>query len=193
MNMQNIITVVVLAAIGGYFFLGDSGGSSRADLLKVLDRTQASLQIFQDHLKKNNVTKVSKENLDQLAVFMQRVMNKEPAVYPSPVGVKIEKDTTFLGFKDANKDNVKDAGESTLFKVEIDFEGKRLIASDGSGGGFTGMGLASGFLLGALMGNLMNRQRAAGVKPGSFRNRNVQSRSSYARSKARSGGRFGGK
>ncbi len=191
--MKNIIGLVVIAAIGAYLFLGSGGNSSRADLSKVLERTEVSLKLFQDHLKKNNIQTVSKEHLDQLTVFMQRVMNKDPAVYTSPVGVTLLKDTTFEGFKDANKDNVKDAGESKLFKVEIDFEGKRLIASDGNGGGFTGMGLASGFLLGSLMGNLMGRQRAAGVGPGHFKNRNVQSRASYARSKARSGGRFGGK
>lgn len=192
MDIKNVVIWVLLLGVGAYYFLGDSG-SSRADLLKVLDRTEASLKIFQKHLKDNNVTTVTKENLDQLTVFMQRVMNKEPAVYTSPVGIQMLKDTTFEGFKDGNKDNVKDAGEGTLFKVEIDFEGRRLIASDGSGGGFTGMGLASSFLLGSLMGNLMGRQRAAGVKPGHFNNRNVQSRASYARSRARSGGRFGGK
>ena len=44
-----------------------------------------------------------------------------------------------------------------------------------------------------LNANLLSNQRAAGIRQGHFANRNVQSRASYARSRTRSGGRFGGK
>ena len=84
-----------------------------------------------------------------------------------------------------------DRSESAV-RIEIDFDGKRMIASD-SAGTYTGLGMGSGLLTGMLMGHLLSNQRAAGIRQGHFANRNVQSRASYARSRTRSGGRFGGK
>lgn len=190
--MRNIIGLVVLVAIGAYFFLGDTGGSSSADLGKVLDRTEASLRNFQQHMTTQNAQQLSNENMQQLTGIMQQALNAEPAIHSQPIGVALLKDSTFEGFADANRDNVKDTGEDRLFTVEIDFDGKRLIAT-GVNGTSTGMGLGTGLLAGMLMGHLLSNQRAAGVQQGHFANRNVQSRDAYARSQARSGGRFSGK
>ena len=171
---------------------GCFGGDPGPDLGKVLDRTAGALNIFQGALKKANVTEPTDQHMTQLSGLMQRAMNFEPPVYKKPIGVKLLKDATFEGFLDKNKDNKQDAGEKRLFKVEIDFEGKRLIAT-GEKGRSTGMGLATGFFAGMLMGRLLGSQRAAGVRPGRFANRKIQSRSNYARSRARSGGFFRGK
>lgn len=190
--MRNIVIIVVIAAVGAWFFFGDTGTASSVDMGKVLDRTQTSLLTFQTHMTKQNVQKVTDEHLKVLSGFMRDAMNVEPPVYTSPVGVNLLKDSKFEGFADANQDNVKDAGEDRLFTVEIDFDGKRMIASD-SAGTYTGLGMGSGLLTGMLMGHLLSNQRAAGIRQGHFANRNVQSRASYARSRTRSGGRFGGK
>lgn len=190
--MRNIIGFAVLVAIGAYVFFGDSSSSASADLGKVLDRTEVSLRSFQDHLTKQGVSQVSNEHMTQLTGFMQQALNTEPAIHTQPIGVQLLKDSTFEGFADANRDNVKDSGEDRLFTVEIDFDGKRLIAT-GVNGTSTGMGMGTGLLAGMLMGHLLSSQRAAGVQQGHFANRNVQSRDAYARSQARSGGRFSGK
>lgn len=190
--MRNIIGLVIIVAIGAYFFLGDSASSSNADLAKVLDRTETSLRSFQDHMTKQGVTQVTNEHMTQLTGFMQQALNAEPPVHNAPIGVALLKDSTFEGFTDTNRDNIKDAGEDRLFTVEVDFDGKRLIAT-GVNGTSTGMGMGTGLLAGMLMGHLLSSQRSAGIQQGHFANRNVQSRDAYARSQARSGGRFRGK
>lgn len=190
--MRNIITIAVIVAVGAWFFLGDTGNANNVDLGKVLDRAQTSLQTFQTHMTKQNVQKVTDEHLKALSGFMRDAMNTEPPVHSGPVGVNLLKDSKFEGFADANQDNVKDAGEERLFTLEMDFDGKRLIASDGTGTS-TGMGMGTGILTGMLMGHLLSNQRAAGIRQGHFASRNVQSRANYARSRTRSGGRFGGK
>ncbi len=190
--MQKYLGYLVIAVIAGYFFLGDMFTPARADLGAVLDRTILALTHFEKQVQKHQLTKLDEAALKQLEPLMQKAMNAKPPVYEKPVGVKLLKDASFQGFSDANGNNVEDAGDAKLFTVEIDFEGRRLIAT-GAGGASTGTRLASGLLGGMLLGSLMSNQRAAGVKPGAFANRKVQSRASYARSRARSGGRFGGK
>ncbi|MCF6200074.1 MAG: hypothetical protein L3J67_11905 [Hyphomicrobiaceae bacterium] len=204
--MPGYLKGALFAAVAGFFvwsFL--SPGQSDVDLGKVLDRTQHALVNYNTYLKKNGITEVKKEHVGRLTSYVHEVMNVEPVLYQNPIGVKMLKDASFEGFDDSNDNNVKDSDEKKLFRVEIDFEGKRLIASDSQGSGFTGSGLMAGLIGGMLMGRLMGNQRSAGVKPGSMSSRKVTSRTAYgrsraasrsasrARSSARSGGRFGGK
>lgn len=191
-NLTGLAAALVVAAS----LSGCGSSDSGPDLGRVLDRTQQALKVFQNYLTKENAKELTEAHKQQLAAFMGNAMNIQPPVHTTPVGIKLLKDSTFEGFDDPNKNNFQDSGESRLFKVEIDFEGKRLIATS-EGGRSTGMGLGTGLLAGMLMGRLLGGQRAAGVKPGAFANRKVESRSAYrasrARSSARSGGRFGGK
>lgn len=199
--MPGYLKGVLFAAVAGFFlwsFL--SPGQPDVDLGKVLDRTQHALVSYNNYLKKNDITEVKKEHVGRLTGYVHEVMNVAPALHKNPIGVKMLKDASFEGFDDGNNNNIKDSEDKKLFRVEIDFEGKRLIASDSQGRGFTGSGLMTGLIGGMLMGRLMGNQRAAGVRPGSMSSRNVTSRASYgrsrtsrARSRARSGGRFGGK
>ncbi len=200
--MPGYLKGTLFAAVAVFFvwsFL--SPGKPDIDLGKVLDRTQHALVSYNSFLKKNSITEVKKEHVDKLTGYVHQVMNVEPALHQNPIGVKMLKDASFEGFDDSNNNNIKDSEDKKLFRVEIDFEGKRLIASDSKGQGFTGSGLMTGLIGGMLMGRLMGNQRAAGVRPGSMSSRNVTSRTAYgrsratprARSSARSGGRFGGK
>lgn len=199
--MPGYLKGALFAAVAGFFawsFLFP--GKPDVDLGKVLDRTQHALVSYNNFLKKNGITEVKKEDVGRLTGYVHEVMNVTPVLHSNPIGVKMLKDASFEGFDDSNNNNIKDSGDKKLFRVEIDFEGKRLIASDSEGRGFTGSGLMTGLLGGMLMGRLMGNQRAAGVRPGSLSNRSVTSRASYgrsrtsrARSSARSGGRFGGK
>ncbi len=200
--MPGYLKGALFAAVAGFFvwsFLAP--GQPNIDLGKVLDRTQHALVSYNNFLTKNNITEVKKEHVGKLTGYVHEVINVAPALHTNPIGVKMLKDASFEGFDDRNNNNVKDSEDEKLFRVEIDFEGKRLIASDSQGRGFTGSGLMAGLVGGMLMGRLMGNQRAAGVRSGSMSSRNVTSRASYgrsrttsrARSSSRSGGRFGGK
>ncbi len=168
---------------------GCSGSPKSADLSAVLDRTLNALTKFDSQLKSQNIAKITEEQMPALIKELQQAYNAQPAFYPSPIGVALKKDASFDGFKDDNKNNIKDSGEKTIFTVEIDSQNSRLIATDETGTS-TFRGAGTGFLAGALMGHLLGRQMAAGVRPGAFNNRRVSSPSSYqsARSASRSGG-----
>ncbi|WP_179381141.1 hypothetical protein [Jannaschia marina] len=132
--------------------------------------------------------------MDQFTAYYTQVLNADPRFYDRPLGLEVQQDATFLGFADANSNGVQDADEGKVFTVEIDEENNRLIATDVAGNASGLRFSGTGFLAGVLLGNLLNRQRAAGVTKSSFSNRNVTSRASYqAPSSARSGGPRTGK
>ena len=196
MKKLHAIVASVFVALG----LASCGSSDPGPNLQViLARTTAALKTFDAHLKKNNIQKATNQHMGLFNSFMQRAINLKPPVYKTPIAIKLKKNATFEGYGDKNANGKVDSGEKQLFKIEIDMTNKRLIATDTSGKstgrGFSGMG----FLAGALIGNLMGRQRAAGIGANHFNNRKVTSPRSYsstrsrARSRARSGGLFGGK
>lgn len=195
MSYIRIIGFVLVAGFVAYAFLGNSA-SSGPDMRQVLARAEIALVNYDKYLKQNNIEKASEKNMDQLANYMQKTMNVEPRFYEeSLIAMKLRKDAKFEGYKDSNSNGAVDSGEKRLFTIEVDTQNKRLIATndDGRSIGRTISNIATGFFVGALIGNLMNRQRAAGITPGSFNNRKITPTSSYARSRAKSGGRFGGK
>ena len=110
--------------------------------------------------------------MDDFSLSLAETLNAtEPKVYPKTLGVIAEKDGSFTGFVDKNVNKLKDSGEPTAFKVEIDGEKQKLIASDSersaeSGIGGMMMGMAGGMMMGMLMGSLMNRQSATNTRPG---------------------------
>ena len=191
--MKWIIYGVIGAAALGYFFYQDNQ-KPKVDLSQVLNRTVFAMDQFDKHLKSKNIEKATDEHMGQLNGFLTRVMNK-PKFHDTAIATKLDKEAKFLGMVDANENGKVDEGEKQIFTVEIDSANKRLIATDSSGEGtsrgFSGMG----FLAGALIGAMLGRQRAAGIQPNSFNNRKLKSPNAYrqARSRARSGGLFGGK
>ena len=182
-----------LVLTGAGFGLASCGSRApEIDLLAVGDRVLRSFEAFDKFLKDNNVTEVGDAELDRLQEFLTEVMNADPALYNGRIAMKMESDASFDGYHDAGGDGAVD-GDKKLFKVEVDSENKRIILTDATGGS-TSLGAAGmGFLAGALIGSMLGRQRAAGVGPGAFNNRNVTPASSYARGRAKSGGLFGGK
>ncbi len=195
---MRLIGIIIAIGVIGYVFFGDSASSSRPDLRHVNARAEAALKKYDEYLKKNNITQATDKEMAQLTKFMQKYMNVDPRFYKdSLIAMKLQKDAKFEGYKDTNSNGAVDSGEKKIFTVEIDSANKRLIATDtgGQSVGRTMANLATGFFVGAMMSNLLNRQSSSGIKPGSFNNRKVTSSAAYsrARSRARSGGRFGGK
>ena len=189
------VTPVIAAALTALMVTGCGSSDPGPNLQAVLARANAAFSTFDAHMKKNNIVKATDQHMAQFNTFLQRTVNLKPAIYKTAIATSLLKDATFEGFSDANANGKVDAGEKKLFKVEVDMANKRLIATDASGQstgrGFSGMG----FLAGALIGNLMGRQRAAGIGPTHFNNRKMTSPQAYrrARSRARSGGLFRGK
>lgn len=182
------------------------------DLGQVLDRTVYAMEYYTDQnapeaadtlTDEKAVDATEEVNLDEFTNIMMQVMNASPNFYSKFLGVALEEDASFTGFDDKNYDNVKDSGEEAIFTVEIDAENSRLIATDIiSGEATTIRASGTGFIAGALVGRLLGRQRAAGVKPSSFASRTVSQRSAYdskrksttsARSRTKTGSSRAGK
>lgn len=164
---------------------------AHADLDRVLDVTADTLYNFEQSGMARDGSSV-----DEFANVLQKNMRAaNPQVHPGPIGLAANADGSFTGYYDKNDNQQRDSGEKDLFKVEIDSEKERLIASDTNGyvrdHSFSGSGLIAGMLI----GSLLSRQRAAGVSPSSLSNKSAMSKSSYssARTKSSSGSHTRGK
>ncbi|HAT86121.1 hypothetical protein [Cohaesibacter gelatinilyticus] len=191
-SLKNLAIVAVLGFLAYTFFFSPKSEQT-ADLGQVLDRTMFAIEKYENHAQKLNATKLTDDNMAEFGNFLAQVMNSNPRFYDEELGIKLRKDAAFQGFADKNKNGTQEEGEGDVFTVEIDSENKRIIASDGNGASSDTRFSGSGLLTGLLIGHLLSRQRSAGVKPGSFNNRQTTPRSSYrAPSSARSGARSGG-
>ena len=187
-----IIGAVVLVGAAAIF---GGGRGQTADLGQVLDRTERGLIRFSEKLERKNIDTLTPKEVGELNYALKRELNAPQKFYGKPIGVAMTEAASFIGYSDLNANNVWEQGDEQLFLVEIDNENKRLIATDMSGNathsGSNGFG-------GFLFISLGDRQRAAGIAPGSFNDRKTTPRSSYrapktARTRVRSGGIAGGK
>lgn len=121
----------------------------------------------------------------------------QPPLYASPIGIVVAKDGSIQGYDDKNGNYIRETGEGDLFKIEIDSQNNRIIASNDGVVREQGMGMGTGLMMGMLMGSLMSRQSAAGIRPGAFNNKRAtpkpRARTSSARSRAGSGSFSSGK
>jgi len=195
-------SVYILSLVGAVALSGCKAKVTGPDLGQVLDRTVYAMEYYHGQITSDpeQVVEVTDEMLNDFTGVMAQVMNASPAFYPNNLGMSLEEDASFKGFEDKNSNNVRDAGETDIFMVEIDSERSRLIATDlVSGEATTFRASGTGFLAGALVGRLMGRQSRAGVKPSSFANRKTTARSSYdskrssARSRTKTGSSRSGK
>ena len=199
-------TVLALSLLAGC----SGGGDTRADLHRVMDIASTTMETF----KSDKEGDAALEEFNK--AFEKNLNSMKPEAHPGPVGVVLEKDGSFHGYEDKNDNRVKDSGESEIFKLEIDTENKRILASDGervadhSIAGMMG-GMAAGLVAGMLIGSLLNRQRSAGVNTKTLGNKqantargsgvsskasgssNSSSSSNSARSRAGSGSHSSGK
>ncbi len=162
------LSVLLFAACSG----GDGGEpkavAPKANLEKILEITAGELKKFEE--KHKDTTK--EKAMSDFSLSLADTLNAtEPKVYPKTLGVIAEKDGSFTGFEDKNVNKLKDDGERTAFKIEIDGEKQKLIASNSersaeSGIGGLMMGMAGGMMMGMLLGSIMNRQSATGTRPG---------------------------
>ena len=164
--------------------------SSLDDLNKALDVASSTMDTFE-----GNGDKVNKDNaMDVFSSDYASNLNKDQALaHLAPMGVKPEADGSFTSYADTNNNQIKDADEKSLFKLEVDAENNRLIASSENGvSEQPRMGMGTGFLMGMLMSNMMSRQRATGANPAA-RKATPRRAAPSARSKSGSGSHASGK
>ncbi|MGB0900098.1 hypothetical protein [Halocynthiibacter sp.] len=191
--MSSKLKNIVALGVAGLVLLGCKSEQT-ADLGQVLDRTEFALMNYQGYLEENNFDSISEDQMGEFTGYYTSVLNAEPRFYAKNLGLTIQADAMFLGFADANGNGIQDDGEGKVFTVEIDEANNRLIATDVAGNSSGLRFSGTGFLTGMLLGNLLGRQRGAGIAANSFNNRNVTPRGQYqAPRSARSGGPRAGK
>jgi len=209
--MKTTKLLISSTVLGLSLLAGCSGGGDtrvKADLHRVMDIASTTMETFKSD-------KEGDAALEEFNKEFEKNMNSmKPEAHPGPVGVALEKDGSFHGYEDKNDNRVKDSGEPEIFKLEIDTENKRILASDGervadhSIAGMMG-GMAAGMIAGMLIGSMLNRQRSAGVNTKALGNKQANtargsssrsggtssssSSNSAARSRAGSGSHSSGK
>ena len=95
-----------------------------------------------------------KEKTESFITLFRTKLNAAKLV-SKPIGVKIEDSGVINGFADNDNNNVMGAGEKSIFKIEIDEERNRVVATDGGGHyrdhRYRGRGLLTGYLLGRML------------------------------------------
>ena len=172
--MQSTKQLLLASSLSVLLFTACSGGGEesarapKANLERILEITADELKKFEEKHKDTSKEKA----MGDFSLSLADTLNAtEPKVYPKTLGVIAEKDGSFTGFDDKNVNKLKDEGERTAFKIEIDGDKQKLIASDNersaeSGIGGLMMGMAGGMMMGMLLGSIMNRQSATGTRPG---------------------------
>ncbi len=168
------------------------------DLDRVMKITTQSMQRFEQ----TNLNAV-KGTMDDLAMaqfsrdLADDLRMAQPPLYASPIGIVVAKDGSIQGYDDKNGNYIRETGEGDLFKIEIDSQNNRIIASNDGAVREQGMGMGGGLMMGMLMGSMLSRQSAAGIRPGAFNNKRAtpkpRARTSSARSRAGSGSFSSGK
>jgi len=126
--------------------------------------------------------------LAELAELLERNYNAAvPALFDGNIAVAAQQDASILALADTNANGVADQGERALWKIEVDGDNARILATDSSGAvdqaGFSGTGLFAGYLL----GSMLSRQRAAGVNTQALSSKRTVSPAQAARARAGSG------
>ena len=189
---MNIKILSLTTVVVGAFALTacDQKKSATADLDRILGVASDSMVSFESK-NSSNMEALNEDNvMDKFSSNYASDLNASvPPIHSGPIGVKTEQDGSFAGFDDKNNNGVKDADEKDLFKLEVDTENNRLVASNEGEvreSGFSG----SGLIMGMLLGNMLSRQRATGANPAAKRatpKRSASKSKSFGNAKSRVG------
>lgn len=160
--------LVLLALVGGC----NSVAVDVVDLNKVLDLFAESLTELDGKEAANVKAEGGDDANDQAVVGIEVVESEDKSKTDSfvklfrsklnaaklvskPIGVKIEESGVINGFADSDNNNVMGAGEKSIFKIEIDEAGDRVVATDGGGHyrdhRYRGRGIMTGYFLGRML------------------------------------------
>jgi len=176
----------IVGLISASMMLTACGGSDPVevvDLDKVLDVVTATFDTL-DSASPDGVGETavdpaqSDEKMQDFLVLCTANLN-DAKIVSQPIGLALLSEGAFEGFMDPNQNGTKDSGEKQIFKVEIDAERNRLIASDTQyqrDAGFNPTGLLAGLLI----GSMLSRQRASGVNTNRFKNQKMSPKSYHS-------------
>jgi len=200
--MKILKYVIIAAVIGAIYFSdrSDDGGyvEDDIDLNQVLDVTVDTLYAYQKELDGQKGEPEADQAFIGFAEELAVNYNKsQPVIYnKGSIGVSPQNDASLLAYSDTNINRELDKGEELLFRIEIDGEKARIIASSRSGAvndhHFSGTSLLAGYLI----GSMLSRQSAAGVSAKSLANKKTitaKQAASQARARAGSGSHSKGK
>ncbi len=157
------------------------------DLDKVLNIMQLTLDelnkstpvnsgIYTDNNSSDTMLPIPADNQndDYNQVFIQKFQTNlnNAQIAKGQIGVQMPKDGSVEGYIDSNNNFSQDLNEKTVFKVEIDVERNRLIATDTQNQyrRSTGYSFAQGMFAGYLLRSMFGRQRGMGIMPSRFSN-----------------------
>jgi len=148
------------------------------DLNKVLDLFQESLtELDGEQLAEAKADGADGETQEQGVVGIEAVDVEDDAkkeefltvfrtklnaakLVAKPIGAVFHESGSVNGFVDLDKDNVQDAGEKELFKIQIDEARGRIVASDGAGHHRDHRYRSGRFFTGYLLGSMLGRNRS---------------------------------
>lgn len=170
---------------------GNGSSKDEIDLNLVLDITVETLHSVSERTIEGADSELA---FNELAETLAIDYNKStPAIYTTRIGVSPQTDSSLLAFADTNTNKALDEGEALLFKIEIDGEQARVIASSNSGAvndhHFSGTSLIAGYLI----GSMLTRQRGAGVTSKSLASKKPVTSRAAAKARAGSGSHSKGK
>lgn len=154
---------------------GCGGGTLSIDVKQVLIRTLDSFEKFDEYMKQYEYTAMTPELFAQFKIWLDNELNRSPTLHAGRITTRINADASIAGFADSNANGKVDAAEPRLFKIEIDIDNRRLIATAEGGSSYGYHPRPGGFIGGYLVSNLAGQQRQAGIRYGHFSNRTVHS------------------
>lgn len=189
---------LIAAVLGGVYLVSNNNSSSPSfaeeeiDLNLALDITVDTLHSYSDSLGDQKP-----EGDAAFLGFAEKLGTNfnlaQPPLYKEQMGVSPQADASLMAFSDTNMNRTWEEGEAVLFKIEIDGEQSRIIASSNSGAvnehQFSGTSLLTGYLI----GSMLSRQRGAGVTSKQLASKKPVSSQAAARSRAGSGSHSSGK
>ena len=204
MGKIKLIAFLLVGAFVLYSVLSGSKGSSTnvVNLDTVLDTMAATLTELDGESADTDAPAPTEDTADDpektnqvLGLYHTKI--NDAKMQATPIGIAMQTDGAILGFDDKDSDNAKGSGEKDLFKVEIDVENSRLVATDLEHGYARDHKMRFGGLLtGYFIGRMLTGQRGAGITSSKFKNTTMSKKGYHsaakssvaAKSRARSGG-----
>ena len=116
------------------------------DLDRVMKITTQSMQQYEQ----TNLSGVEGK-MDDLAMaqfsrdLADDLRMAQPPLYTGPIGIAVANDGSIQGYNDRNGNYLRETGEEDLFKIEIDSQNNRIIASNDGVVREQGMGMGGGY------------------------------------------------
>ncbi len=123
------------------------------------------------------------DNYNQIFIQKFETNLNNAGISKNRIGAEMSEDGSVKGYIDSNKNGTQDINEKTAFKIEIDPERNRLIATDTQNNyrRSSGYSLAQGLFAGYMLRSMFGRQRGMGITSSRFSNMKM-SKSNYRKS-----------